>query len=361
MGHPEPLFAWRSKFSGFLYKLDPNEPSKTLVAHQGKYDGPFHWKNRKLNSGELIRLQGFPVDYRFSGSRISIEKQIGNSVAPKLAQYLAKSVLYQVFNCKDVSVALLEPNENLTRVKRSRVNSNELFKIKNNSSQLELFTQKINWPSDRTKLELHKNIINNECVLKNGTWIIQARQVVGKNTAKVKIEVTFFKPVAKMFEKIICKLEINDILDFYIAWDLIHKVVNYSCSYESLQPLYGHFTEPYPQFSVKTSTNQPDSKVHCIMERMSNYSFLSKAHEYSDLQDIFSDINNILAVVKLLRSKGVDIRINETNRAIPAKHFRICYPFTLPSWQPTYTKWVDVGEHKTEDLKIDKLMNGTYL
>ena len=23
MGHPEPKFAWRSKFSGFLYKLDP--------------------------------------------------------------------------------------------------------------------------------------------------------------------------------------------------------------------------------------------------------------------------------------------------------------------------------------------------
>ena len=33
MGHKEPKFAWRSKFSGFLYKLDPNKPSKTIAAN----------------------------------------------------------------------------------------------------------------------------------------------------------------------------------------------------------------------------------------------------------------------------------------------------------------------------------------
>jgi DNA (cytosine-5)-methyltransferase 1 len=82
MGHANPRFAWRSKFSGFLYKIDPEEPCKTLVAQQGKYDGPFHWRNRKLTIEELIRIQGFPADFEFVGSKISIQKQIGNAVAP---------------------------------------------------------------------------------------------------------------------------------------------------------------------------------------------------------------------------------------------------------------------------------------
>lgn len=64
MGHPEPRFAWRSRFSGFLYKLDPSKPSKTLVAQQGRYDGPFHWKNRKLTIAELKRIQSFPDSYQ---------------------------------------------------------------------------------------------------------------------------------------------------------------------------------------------------------------------------------------------------------------------------------------------------------
>jgi DNA (cytosine-5)-methyltransferase 1 len=126
MGHPAPLFAWRSKFSGFLYKLDPDEPSKTLVAHQGKYDGPFHWKNRKLNKDELIRIQGFPVDYIFFGTKISIEKQIGNSVAPILASVLARSVAKQIFN-KEIDIGLLQPNEVLKRKLKSRVKKSSGF------------------------------------------------------------------------------------------------------------------------------------------------------------------------------------------------------------------------------------------
>src|SRR6187402_1620070 len=32
MGHPEPVFAWRSKFSDFLYKADPERPVRTIKA-----------------------------------------------------------------------------------------------------------------------------------------------------------------------------------------------------------------------------------------------------------------------------------------------------------------------------------------
>ena len=56
MGHPRPVFAWRSKFSDFLYKADPSEPIRTLKAQGGQYTGPFHWANRPFTIGEFKRL-----------------------------------------------------------------------------------------------------------------------------------------------------------------------------------------------------------------------------------------------------------------------------------------------------------------
>jgi DNA (cytosine-5)-methyltransferase 1 len=356
MGHPNPLFAWRSKFSGFLYKLDPEVPSKTLVAHQGKYDGPFHWKNRKLIKVELMRIQGFPIDYKFIGSRISIEKQIGNSVAPKLSRYLAKSVLVQIFNDKNISIKLLEPDEVLTRKKKRRVTKNIIPHSKGNNQPLEL---PIDWPRDSLNLDIHTGIITNICTLKDGGWEIKANNIDGKNKIEICIDVEFFQPIASTFNRITCTLKTKKIDNFNIAWDFIHKIVDYSCSYESLQPLYGHFTEPYPKFSVKVTTNKPKNGVSMLLDKMSDYSFLSKTHAYSELHNIFGKNVNILDIVKLLRSKGVDARIHETNRAIPKQHFKICYPFTTPTWQRTYTKWIDIGDHSTEDLNIEKLMEET--
>ena len=68
MGHPNPQFAWRSKFSNFLYKMDPDDVCRTIIAYQGRYDGPFHWKNRKCTVDELKRMQGFPRDFRIEQS-----------------------------------------------------------------------------------------------------------------------------------------------------------------------------------------------------------------------------------------------------------------------------------------------------
>lgn len=90
MGHSSPLFAWRSKFSGFLYKLDPDEPSKTLVANQGMYDGPFHWMNRKLSINELLRLQGFPLDYIFLAQKFLSKNKLGILLLQNLAVFWLK-------------------------------------------------------------------------------------------------------------------------------------------------------------------------------------------------------------------------------------------------------------------------------
>lgn len=97
MGHPNPVFSWRSKFSDFLYKADPATPIRTLKAQGGQYTGPFHWENRPFSVAELKRLQTFPDTYEIIGGRQASVHQIGNSVPPQLGRVLALSILDQVF------------------------------------------------------------------------------------------------------------------------------------------------------------------------------------------------------------------------------------------------------------------------
>jgi len=92
MGHPDPLFEWRSRYWSFLLKLDPKRPAPTIQAQPGPNVGPFHWESRRLRVPELRRLFTFPDDYAFVGKRISVQAQVGNSVPPLLAQRVAESV-----------------------------------------------------------------------------------------------------------------------------------------------------------------------------------------------------------------------------------------------------------------------------
>lgn len=121
MGHPNPIFAWRSKFSDFLYKADPNTPVRTIKASGGAYTGPLHWENRFFNIEEYKRLQTFPDDYQISGSKQIAVKQIGNSVPPQLARMMAIAIRVQVFGTSfPFDLSVLEDGEELTFRKRKR-------------------------------------------------------------------------------------------------------------------------------------------------------------------------------------------------------------------------------------------------
>ncbi len=119
MGHPNPIFAWRSKFSDFLYKADPNTPVRTIKASGGAYTGPLHWRNRFFTYEEYKRLQTFPDDYEISGNKQIAVKQIGNSVPPQLARIMAIAIRQQVFGTEfPFQLSLLEEYEELTFRKR---------------------------------------------------------------------------------------------------------------------------------------------------------------------------------------------------------------------------------------------------
>ena len=63
-------------------------PSKTILAHIHK-DGN---QTRSFTVREAARIQSFPDDFEFAGSRGEKYKQIGNAVPPLFAEALAKSI-----------------------------------------------------------------------------------------------------------------------------------------------------------------------------------------------------------------------------------------------------------------------------
>lgn len=90
--HPEPKFIAGKRYWSSLLKLNPLLPSWTVIASPGHWEGPFHWKNRRLNIKELAAIQTFPDDYEFYGSYFSQRKQIGNAVPPLLGKKVVEEL-----------------------------------------------------------------------------------------------------------------------------------------------------------------------------------------------------------------------------------------------------------------------------
>jgi DNA (cytosine-5)-methyltransferase 1 len=95
-GHPNPKFEANKRFWNFLLKLHPNQPSWTIAAQPGPWVGPFHWNNRRLRVPESAAIQTFPEDYRFVGTRRSIQKQIGNAVPSLLGKAMVEHLIKNI-------------------------------------------------------------------------------------------------------------------------------------------------------------------------------------------------------------------------------------------------------------------------
>jgi DNA (cytosine-5)-methyltransferase 1 len=69
------------KISQIYRRLDPQKPAYTITGSGGGGTHVYHWKeNRALTNRERARLQTFPDDFVFSGSKESVRKQIGMAV-----------------------------------------------------------------------------------------------------------------------------------------------------------------------------------------------------------------------------------------------------------------------------------------
>lgn len=87
-------------FGDKYHKLEPDQPSRTIVAHLSRDgNGYIHPEQiRSLTPREAARLQGFPDHFVFCGSRSSQFIQIGNAVPPRLAKRIAQLLRHSLAN-----------------------------------------------------------------------------------------------------------------------------------------------------------------------------------------------------------------------------------------------------------------------
>lgn len=83
-----------AKLSQIYRRLHPDKPSYTITGSGGGGTHGYHWKEpRALTNRERARLQTFPDDFEFCGSKESIRKQIGMAVPPLLSQQIFTAIL----------------------------------------------------------------------------------------------------------------------------------------------------------------------------------------------------------------------------------------------------------------------------
>lgn len=93
----------RSVHSGSYGRLDKNDIAPTITT---RFDTPSGGcfihpvEDRTLSPREGARIQTFPDDFRFVGTKTSIYKQIGNAVPPKMAYFIAEMI--KVINSQNI-------------------------------------------------------------------------------------------------------------------------------------------------------------------------------------------------------------------------------------------------------------------
>jgi len=285
MGHPEPVFAWRSKFHDLLYKVNKNTPCRTIKANPGKFTGPFHWKNRHFTISELKRLQTFPDDYELVGSYSQVLEQIGNSVPPRLAMVLAESIKEQLLRAKQDRKHKLRPDGfKSTFRQRQRERSSEFKEVaqrvirqKYGKVQQYIDPDSVKPITERCYVQ-YRNLFERDVSNKKpkgdgvyklvlteaGSFLRQdIDQVTGADAESVAVEisVTGLRKYLPRFESFRLDASIRKEDSLFACWREIEVVLTQRSQFFTLIDIYGHYANRGDVVDVSTNISGPSSAL----------------------------------------------------------------------------------------------------
>lgn len=347
MGYPKPVFAWRSKFSDFMYKADPDTPVRTIKAQGGQYTGPFSWQNRHFDVTELKRLQTFPDTYDISGSRQIQIHQIGNSVPPQIGRILALSVLDQVFGISACPISYMNDSHELLFKKRKKeLTKRYAEKAKLAISQLMIQpdeqvktapdTESLCLMPDFSLLKQHQDNGLNFVVkytLTEEKLILAAKftDELDKTPYSITLKANDQKSWVVPFDTIVLKGHGNSLLGLTALWKALESLLASLYGIDDLVQLSGYY-QYTPKVCAALSSKHKTSKWEAIKNVVS-YTGVGVQTSIPQLADLWSiPISEISNILLDLRLAGYEVRNHRTNDQIPEGEILI--PYFFPSLNP---------------------------
>ncbi|MET3683479.1 DNA-cytosine methyltransferase [Alkalibacillus flavidus] len=128
-------------------RIDPDKPSYTISTYfnrpgNGTYVHPY--EDRVITIREAARLQSFPDDFIFLGSKTSILKQVGNAVPPVLAYNIGKHLKEQ-FDINNAIDLFAGAGGLSLGLQQSGIN----ISVANDNSEMACKTYKVNHPNTK--------------------------------------------------------------------------------------------------------------------------------------------------------------------------------------------------------------------
>lgn len=122
-----------ARLSSIYKRLDPSRPAYTVTGSGGGGTHMYHWdETRALTNRERARLQTFPDDFVFTGSKEAARKQIGMAVPPAGAEIVFEAILKSFAR---IPYEFVEPTkkfqlehlqkEKLKKAEKTNINSDE--------------------------------------------------------------------------------------------------------------------------------------------------------------------------------------------------------------------------------------------
>ncbi len=357
MGYPAPIFAWRSKFHDFLYKVDPKNPCRTIKAKPGKFTGPFHWKNRHFNVEELKRLQSFPDAYKIEGSYGKVVEQIGNSVPPLMAKVIAVAAREQLI---DRVASLTYPLRDALHIptfrQRQRERTNHFKSVAKHVVAERFGHAKVTKRRKRSATVWHasyegffgktihveppgttlpgRHFRGEESFSGDDIELSFVRVNGGRNKRRrIKFEIGGLREGLTDIKTLVADCSLADFGDVFFAWDAIQDVLIRHSKFLTLIDIYGHYANRGDTVKIRTDIiGGPATTLVKALRFIGDSAncgvAMSRVRVTETLGIADADLSELITDLRAMR---FDIRSRQTHPTMAGGVVLCTYPFPLLS------------------------------